>query len=369
MKILVLNHEFPPVGGGASPVCFDLCSHLAKLGHHVDVVTMHYKDTQRFEQINGFNVYRTAAIRKRPDICHTHELATYVPGAFFKTLKLARKNKYDVIHCHFVVPGGILAYLISKLTGIPYVITCHGSDVPGHNPERFILLHKMIKPFWVFLVSRAKAITAPSKFLASKIVSLAQKANVQVIPNGIDAERFNRSVQKKKKILLCSRILKFKGFQYFIEAIKDMELDWEIDIIGDGPYLSELKDMAKDCKTKIKFHGWLDKNSKKYTNLFSESSIFVFPSKAESFGMVTAEAMAAGCAVIASDISSHKEVLKDAGIFVPIENSDSIRRELKNIIENYAQRIELQDKASQLASEYNWNNLSQKFVDLYQRYK
>ena len=91
MKILMLNHEFPPVGGGAAPVTFQLCRQLVLIGHKVDVVTMHYGDLPGFEVIDGINIYRTPAIRKRPNICYTHEMATYLPGALCRTLSLAKK--------------------------------------------------------------------------------------------------------------------------------------------------------------------------------------------------------------------------------------------------------------------------------------
>jgi SAM-dependent methyltransferase len=96
LKILMLNHEFPPVGGGASPVTFELSKQLVQMGHRVDVVTMHYGEPPRFETIDGINIYRTPAIHKRPDICYTHELAAYVPGALIKTFRLAKREKYDI---------------------------------------------------------------------------------------------------------------------------------------------------------------------------------------------------------------------------------------------------------------------------------
>ncbi|MBN2377577.1 MAG: glycosyltransferase, partial [Sedimentisphaerales bacterium] len=92
MKILTLNHEFPPVGGGASPVSFELCRHLVQLGHQVDVVTMGFGGLPGREVVDGVVVYRTPALRKRADICHTHEMATYLPGALPRALGLARRN-------------------------------------------------------------------------------------------------------------------------------------------------------------------------------------------------------------------------------------------------------------------------------------
>ena len=101
---------------------------------------------------------------------------------------------------------------------------------------------------------------------------------------------------------MCSRIFKRKGFQYAIEAIKDLKLDWEVNLVGEGPYLPELRKIAEGSQTPIKFWGWLDKSDPRFVELFNTSSIFIFTSESESFGMVIAEAMAAGNAIIASDM-------------------------------------------------------------------
>jgi glycosyltransferase involved in cell wall biosynthesis len=364
MKILMLNHEFPPVGGGASPVTFELCTHLAMLGHSVDVVTMHYKNTSKYEQVNGFTVYRTPALRARPNICYPYELATYVPGAFFKTLKLCRKNKYDIIHCHFLVPGAPLAYLISKITKIPFIVTCHGSDVPGYNPDRFGLLHKLIMPVWKFLVKKPSLITSPSQSLKDLILSHCRELNIRVVPNGLETSTFNPA-EKEKRILMCSRLLPRKGFQYALQAMQYIEGDWQVDIIGEGPFRSELEKEAKQVKMPVKFHGWIDRKDAKFFDLFNRSSIFVFPSKAESFGVVVCEAMAASCAVIASDIPAHREVLGDAGLFVPPENAEAIKKHLTTLMENEQLRRQLQAKATNRAKIFDWSIVAQKYVEAY----
>lgn len=367
MKILMLNHEFPPVGGGASPVTFELCRQLAKMGHTVDVVTMHYDKLPRFERVDGFNVYRTPAIRKRAEISHPHELATYMPGAFFKTLRLAWQNRYDIIHCHFIVPGAPLAWLISSLTKIPLVITCHGSDVPGHNPDRFKLLHKIIKPAWRFLARRGDLITSPSESLKKLITENCPGLEVAIVPNGIDVEKFTANAVKTKSILLCSRILKFKGFQYAIEAIKTMPpLDWQVNIIGDGPYLTELRKMAEDSPTPIKFWGWLDKNDPRFCELFNKSSIFVFPSEMENFPTVLLEAMAAGMAVITTDAGGCPEVVGDAALLVEPRNPAAIRQKLEELITSDTRRTQLAAAAQTSVQNFTWHNIAQKYTQCYE---
>jgi len=364
LKILTLNHEFPPVGGGAAPVAFELCRHLVRKGHHVDVVTMRYKDLPKFETVDGINIYRTPALRSKADICYTHELATYFPGAICKVMRLIRQHRYDIIHCHFIVPGSPLAWVSSKLSGIPFIVTCHGTDVPGHNPERFGLVHKLIRPAWRFLAKRASLLVSPSEFLKALISKNCPQAKVRVIPNGIYLDRFDPQ-QKSKSILMCSRVLQFKGFQYAIEAIKDLELDWQVNVIGDGPYLPELKRLAEGSKTPIKFLGWLDKTDPRFIELFNTSSIFIFPSEAENFPTVLLEAMAAGTAIITSNAGGCPEVVGDAGLLVHPKDAGAIRENVIKLAGSEQLREKLMAASLSRVTKFTWENISQMYLDSY----
>ncbi len=367
MKVLMLNHEFPPVGGGASPITFELSKQLVQMGHRVDVVTMHYGDLPRFETVDGINIYRTPAIRKRPNICYTHELATYVPGAIIKTVRLAKREKYDIIHCHFIVPGGPLAWITSKLTGIPFLITCHGSDVPGYNPDRFKTMHKALLPSWRFLVRRTPLLTSPSESLKKLILDSFPDAKINIVPNGIYTERFGKG-PKEKSILMCSRILPRKGFQYVIEAVKDMELDWKVHVVGEGPYLPELKRLAESSKTAIKFWGWLDSNDPRFYELFSKSAIFIFPSEAENFPSVLLEALASGMAIITSTAGGCPEVVGKAGILVEPRDTEGIRNMLTKLIDSDQLRQQLGKQALERArQQFNWENIARQYLNCYSR--
>jgi glycosyltransferase involved in cell wall biosynthesis len=364
MKILMLSHEFPPVGGGASPITFELSKQLVKMGHSVDVVTMHYRDLPRFETVDDVNIYRTPAIRKRPDICYMHELATYVPGALIKTVRMARRKKYDITHCHFIIPGGILAWLVSKFAGTPFIITCHGSDVPGYNPDRFKVMHKALLPSWRFLVRRTQLLTSPSESLKQLILKSCKDAKITVIPNGIYTQRFGTG-PKEKSILMCSRILPRKGFQYVIEAVKDMELDWQVHVVGEGPYLPELKKLAEGSKTPIKFWGWIDNNDPTFYELLSKSSIFAFPSEAENFPSVLLEALASGIAIITSTAGGCPEVVGKAGLLVEPGDTEGIRKMLKKLVDSDQLRNQLGEQALEQARQFNWENIAQKYLNCY----
>jgi len=365
----MLNHEFPPVGGGASPVTFELCKHLVRMNHRVDVVTMHYGALPAFERIKGVNIYRTPAWRRRPNICHTHEMATYLPGAIGKTVKLAREKSYDIIHCHFIVPGGPLALLVSKITKIPYVITSHGSDVPGFNTDRFQIQHKFTGPVLRAVCKNAGMITSPSLFLKQLILRNIGDYEIEHVPNGIDLENFriNVDVPKGNIILATGRLLKRKGFQTLIRAVHDVDLPFEVHIAGDGPYRSELEGIAEGSKTKIVFHGWIDPVSAQLAELYERACIYVLASASENASVALLEGMAAGCAIITTNVTGCPETVGKAGFLIDFEDSAGLREIIvklsgdARLIEEYSQKAR-----TRLRENFLWETIAQKYERLYE---
>ena len=229
------------------------------------------------------------------------------------------------------------------------------------------LLHKVISPAWRFLIRRGDLITSPSQSLKKSILDNCSGLEVAVIPNGIYVENYTQT-KKTKSILLCSRIFKFKGFQYAIEAIKDFQkkLDWEVNIIGEGPYLPELRKMAEGSQTPIKFWGWISNTDPQFFRLFNKSAIFIFPSEMENFPTVLLEAMAAGMAVITSTAGGCPEVVGEAGLLVEPRNAAAIRQKLEELINSDRLRTDLMAAAIKRAQMFSWQNIAQKYVQCYQ---
>ena len=364
MKILMLNYEFPPLGGGASPVTYNLARQLVSQGHEIDVVTMHYRELKREEIINGIHVYRVACLRSKKEICYTVEMLTYVISASIFTIRLTRRKRYDIAHCHFIIPTGIIGYLLKKVRGLPYVITSHGSDVQGYNPERFSLQHKIVRPVWKVIVKNAERVVAVSSYFKGLILKSIIMDNISVIHNGQHIMP-QVSVKKEDKILLVSRILKRKGFQYFLDALDGFDLKgWEVNIVGDGPYLGELINKSEDLGLKVNFLGF--KTGKELDELYRKSSIFIFPSTHESFGMVLTEAMATDCAIITTNVSGCEEVIGDAGLLVRPGCSEDIKEALLKLIGDQQLRDELGRKARERVKQFSWENIASKYNNVYE---
>jgi glycosyltransferase involved in cell wall biosynthesis len=362
----MLNYEYPPLGGGASSVTKSLSEELVKLGHSVDVVTMGFKGLKQKEEINGVTVYRVPSIRKEQGMCQTHEMLSYCYSAWRFLPKLLKENEYDINHTHFIIPTGIVSYLNRKK--LPYIITSHGSDVPGHNPDRFSVQHELLKPVWRQVVKNAEWVIAPSNYLKNMILKNVDVDNAIVIPNGVDISSFNFNLKKKeRKILLVSRLFEFKGFQYFLDAIEDLGIDYEINIVGEGPYKEALVKKTKLAKADVNFLGWLDNKSPEYKELYETSSIFVFPSAAENFPVVLLEAMSAGCAIITTDATGCSEVVGDSALLVRPKNSEDIRNAIVEFIENDKLRNGLGVKAKKrVVDKFIWEKIARDYTNVYE---
>ena len=172
MKILTLSYEFPPLGGGGAKVVYGLTKELVKLGHEVDLVTMGFRGLPKYEEINGTNIYRVPCFRNRESICSTHEMVSYALSAIPFAVRLVKRKQYEINHTHFILPDGFVSYLLKKMIKLPYIITAHGSDVPGYNPDRFIIDHKILSPLWKKIVYNADQIVC----LSESLKSLVQKS-------------------------------------------------------------------------------------------------------------------------------------------------------------------------------------------------
>jgi glycosyltransferase involved in cell wall biosynthesis len=136
MRILVLCYEYPPIGGGGGRVAKTVAEELVRRGHEIRVQTAALGFRSQREQINGVDIFRTASARRVPDTCRVHEMGLYCATSLLPTLRHIREWKPDIIHAHFAMPTGMLAWSVHRLTSTPYVLTAHLGDVPGGVPDQ-----------------------------------------------------------------------------------------------------------------------------------------------------------------------------------------------------------------------------------------
>ncbi len=289
------------------------------------VLTMGYEDLPPEVVVNGVRVLRQPCRRKRWEMASPAEGLIWARRAWRVALGLHRRRRFDVSHAHFIMPAGIVARWMQRSVKLPYVITPRGSDVPGYNRERLKLAHALARPWWKHVVRHANWIISPSVSLLELIQTQLPAVRAVVIPNGVNVKRFTPGT-KQKRILLCSRLVERKGFQYLLEGIQGLELSgWQIDIVGSGPFQAQLQQLAAACQTPIVWHGRIDNDDPRLAALYAQATICALPSERENCPVAILEGMTAGCAVLTTNVTGNPEVLGDCGYLVPPRDSQALR--------------------------------------------
>lgn len=369
MNILMLCYEFPPLGGGGARVVAGLAPELVRQGHRVDLVTMGFRGLPREEVVDGVRVHRVPCLRRRAHLCTLPEAISYVCAALPVVLRLARRTPFDINHTHFILPDGLLAYAVRRLAGLPYVITAHGSDVPGYNPNRLQLAHRLTAPLWRMVVRHAAGLACPSRSLQELVEARTPGAPITTIPNGIDADRFHPNGSRRRRILVVTRMFERKGVQYLLQAVAREPLGYEVHVVGEGPYLATLRQMVPP-DAPVTFWGWLDNRSRKLQALYETASIFVLPSAAENFPVTLLEAMAAGLAVVTTAGTGCAEVVGRTGLLVPSRNADSLASALKRLVQDEPLQHRMGLAARRrVHARFSWPAVTRRYVAFYRARK
>ena len=369
LDVLMLSYEFPPLGGGGSRVVQGLARELASLGHRIDVVTMGYKGLPRHDVQDGVVVHRVPCLRKRVHVCTIPEAGSYLPAALLKARELTQRRRFHINHTHFVLPDGFNAALLKWQTGLPFVITAHGSDIPGYNPHRLKVAHRLLSPLWRWTARAAAHLVCPSRSLADLVARRGIDLPMSIIPYGFDAARYHHAAPRRRRILVVSRLLRRKGVQTLLRALAGLELDHEIHIVGDGPDLPVLQRLAAGQRHRVVFHGWLDNRSAALNELYESSEIFVLASEQENFPVSLMEAMAAGLAIVTTRGTGCAEVVGDTALLVEPGNPAQMAEALLALGHAPERARELGRAARRrLESEFSWRGVAERYLGLYRQF-
>ncbi|HEX2996367.1 MAG TPA: glycosyltransferase family 4 protein [Anaerolineales bacterium] len=314
MRILVLVHEFPPVGGGGGRVAEDICSKLVERGHEVRVLTTHIKGLPHKEQRNGFQVVRVGSLRRQPYRASFLSMVAYVLAGFWAGLRLIRGFQPDLIHGHFAVPAGALAWMLARVTGIPYVLTVHLGDVPGGVPEKTDVWFRWIYPFTPPIWRNAKEIIAVSEF-TRQLALKKYKEEVRVVPNGADLSALmprQISLNDPPRIVFAGRFMDQKNPLQVVHTLNELKtLRWQAVMIGDGPLMQGVKCAIAEhgLQDRLQLTGWLEPQD--VLKWFDKSDILFMPSRAEGLPVVGVQALAKGLAIVASRVGGFIDLVDD----------------------------------------------------------
>ena len=316
MKILVLNYEFPPVGGGGGRACADLCQALAARGHELRVLTSHAPDLAHHEMVDGYDVRRISSGRRSFTRANFAAMIGFLLGAFIPSLKMIRSWKPDLIHVHFAVPTGVLARALSGISGIPYILTAHLGDVPGGVPEKTDRWFRYIYPFTPSIWKHAAAVVAVSEYTRNLALK-HYKVAIEVIPNGVRLPR-ETSVEERiqvgepPRIIFAGRFQPQKNLLCLIQTlVRVRDVAWVCTLIGDGPQRKSIEDAIEDFKLGDRIHlpGWV--HTDVVWQELGKSDLLAMPSLSEGLPVVGVHALGQGLAIAANRAGGLADLVED----------------------------------------------------------
>jgi len=374
MRILVLVHEFPPVGGGGGRVAEDICSKLAKRGHEVKVLTTHIKGLPYKEARNGFQVIRFGSLRRQPYRASFLSMAVYVLAGLWAGRRLIGSFQPEVIHAHFAVPAGALARMLSRMTGIPYVLTVHLGDVPGGVPEKTDEWFRWIYPFTPRIWRDAREIVAVSEF-TRQLALKKYKQEIRVVPNGVDLNTLmpNQVVPNDPpQIVFAGRFMEQKNPLQFVHTLNELkELKWRAVMIGDGPLMHDVKCAIEDNGLDDRFQltGWLD--PQEVLNWFDRSDILFMPSRSEGLPVVGVQALAKGLAILASRVGGFVDLVDDDknGYLIPETDITTFSSSLAGLLSDSQRLLSFRTASLEKARLFELEQIVKEYENIFQGVK
>lgn len=361
MRILMINYEYPPVGGGTANANYYFIKELAKYPEVVvDLMTVKPDPGIAVENYSENIHLHKIGIRKK-DLHHWSgpEMLAWCLRAYRYLSRLLKTNDYDVCHCWNGWPPGFFGYLYRKKA--PYVVALRGNDVPGYE-KRFRFLEKVVlrnlsRTIW----KHASVVTANSEELA-KLAQNTLRCEIAVIPNGVDTDEFYpkkyQEIRMPLTLISTNRLGQRKGHIYLIRALRKVK-GCRLILVGQGSEMEALKKESSGLD--VEFRGYVEHDE--LNRELHRADIFISTSLVEGMSNATLEAMAAGLPIISTDVGGIGKMIDGNGVVIrKIADVDAIVEALEHYLKKPS-LIPAQGRRSRVMAEgMSWGSVVERYL-------
>ena len=371
MNILVLIHEFPPIGGGGGPIARDLSLQWVKAGHKVRVVTARFGDLPARENIDGLDVVRLDCHRTESFRAKMKAMIGYVSAAVKYCCFDCKDFQPDLIHVHFAVPNGPAAMIAAKKMKVPYVITAHLGDIPGASPEKTKKWFRYIQPFTPPIWKNAARVVAVSEF-SRRMALNTYDVPIDVIPNGIDYDKIKNpqiETHETPQIVFAGRFVPQKNLTQVIKTLAEIkDLNWHAVLIGDGQDKDTLLSMRSTLglEDRIDFPGW--KTPEEVIDIFYRSDILFMPSLTEGLPVTGIQGMASGLALLLSNAGGNPEIIAegDNGFIHEPSDTKAYAEDLRSLLTDKEKLLQMRNSSLRRAAAFDIKKTASDYMRVFE---
>jgi glycosyltransferase involved in cell wall biosynthesis len=377
MRILMINYEFPPLGGGGGEASYQIAKALADREHEVDILTTGWRGLPPEDVVDDLRVYRVPVVgRAELATASLASMLSFVPSGVARGFGVLRNKRYDILNTHFAIPSGPTGVILSRLFGTPQVLTVIGGDIYDPtkrlSPSSNALLRAVVRRV---LDSSAHVIAISEDIKNRAERDLHCETAIDVIHYGLTPPRFQERSRRElgfpeDEVILISigRLVRRKALGDVLLALSRLEESrLRLLIIGEGPEEEHLREMARTLglSKQVEFMGavW---GERKFQYL-AAADMFVLPSLHEGFGLVFLEAMHCGLPVIASSSGGQTDFLKDGetGYLVPVGEVESLAQSIRRLAADEALRRQMSEFNREYVKAFHISGVAERYEALF----
>ncbi|OGC80279.1 hypothetical protein A2943_00175 [Candidatus Adlerbacteria bacterium RIFCSPLOWO2_01_FULL_51_16] len=373
-KVLIFSLAYFPHVGGAEIAIKEITDRIADIEFHL--ITLRFRNEPRREKIGNVYVHRVGGGASY------FSKILFVPIAAFAAARLHRKHHFDAVWA--MMSYMVFPLVLSRPIGVktPYVLTLQDGDPFEVVFKRFYI--RLLMPLLRYGFRHATVIQTISQYLLGWARTFDYKGPIEVIPNGVDIERFAKpqerfevrktlNIRENETILITtSRLAHKNAIDDVLRALPELPAVHFL-VLGEGSEEIKLKKLSKELgvASRVRFLGHI--THKELPAYLQASTIFVRPSRSEGMGSSFIEAMAAGIPVIATQEGGIADFLYDAkrnpgkeqtGFAVDTDSPEQIVQAVQEILNNPEQTKKVAEHAQKLVFEnYDWNLIAGKMQE------
>jgi phosphatidylinositol alpha-mannosyltransferase len=352
------------VPGGVQMHVRELSAHLRKRGHTVRILA---PGRRRGRRDDVWIVGRAVPVRGNGSVARI----SFGPQVASVVGRALREAEPDIIHVHEPLVPSVSMHAVLQANA-PVVATFH-SNVGRERVGSFWfqLAVPMIRPVWNRLARRI----AVSEAARHSVTSRMGDGDLLIVPNGVDVERLAvarpATLSPGRHLLFVGRLEERKGFPVAIEAfarLAELYPDLRLLVIGDGSERDAVEDLPPSVRSRVEMLGRVDDD--RLASYLRAADLYLGPATGgESFGIVLAEAMAAGLPIVASDIAGYRDVARNGleAVLVPPGDPVALVGGVRRVLDDPAFARSLGDRGAQRARDFAWDTITDRLLEVYQK--